>query len=264
MSDKLQEICDLKREHVARQKKLCTFEEIEKRAKSAPAVRPFAAALDQKVQQSEAGLICEIKKASPSAGLIRPDFDPAALAKAYETGGAACLSVLTDGPYFQGHDDYVIQARKACLLPVLRKDFIIDVWQIAESRAIGADCVLLIMAALTDTLAQELHDAATSFGMDILIETHDEKELERGLRLPSGLIGINNRNLKTLTIDLATTERLAPLVPKNRPVVCESGIQTAKDIERMNTAGVRRFLIGESLMRLADITTATRTLLSGN
>lgn len=262
MSDKLQEICDVKRTYVAKQKSLCTQADMETRARAASPVRGFASSLENKVKQTGIGLICEIKKASPSAGLIRPDFDPASLASAYEKGGAACLSVLTDEPYFQGKNDFVMQARAACTLPVLRKDFMIDVWQVAEARSIGADCILLIMAALSNSQAEELHHSAVSFGMDVLIEVHNEEEMERALRLPSGLIGINNRNLKTLQIDLSVTERLKAIVPTGRIVVCESGIQSADDISRIRNAGVHCFLIGESLMRQNDVENATKSLFS--
>jgi indole-3-glycerol phosphate synthase len=207
-------------------------------------------------------LICEIKKASPSGGMIRSGFDPEGLAKACAAGGAACLSVLTDTPYFQGQDEDLRKARAACALPVLRKDFMVDVWQVAESRALGADCILIIMAAVDDALARDLHAAAVGYGMDVLIESHDRAELERALRLPSGLIGINNRNLKTLKTDLATTGALAPFVPEGRIVVGESGFRTAADLRRMQAAGVDCFLIGESLLRQKDVTAAVRQMIS--
>ena len=260
MSDKLQEICAVKKEHVAQQKALHSFSEMEALARTQSPPRGFANALRDKTAQGHVGLICEIKKASPSAGLIRPDFDPAFLAKEYEIGGAACLSVLTDEPYFQGSNEYLKQARAACSLPVLRKDFMIDPWQIAEARAIGADCVLLIMAVLSYAQAHEMYDVATRHGMDVLIEVHDAPEMERALQLPSGLIGINNRNLKTLQIDLATTETLAPMVPEVRTVVSESGLSTREDLERMQRCDVYCFLIGEALMRQPDVAFATRRL----
>ncbi|MDD3181676.1 MAG: indole-3-glycerol phosphate synthase TrpC [Alphaproteobacteria bacterium] len=264
MTDKLQEICEVKRAHVATQKALFSFSDMDACASIASPTRGFAKALQDKEAAGEIGLICEIKKASPSAGLIRPDFDPATLAKAYEAGGATCLSVLTDEPFFQGHNDFVPQARAACALPVLRKDFMIDVWQVAEARSIGADCILLIMAILGDAQAQDLHTMATGYGMDVLIEVHSAQEMERALRLPSGLIGINNRNLKTLQIDLTMTETLAPMVPKGRTLICESGIQTPQDIVRMRRSGVNGFLIGESLMRQSNITSATQALLKAS
>jgi indole-3-glycerol phosphate synthase len=227
----------------------------------APPVRPFAAALERHLAEGRYGLIAEIKKASPSAGLIRKDFDPRALATAYAEGGASCLSVLTDGPYFQGSDADLTAAREAVRLPVLRKDFILDPYQVLETRRIGADCILLIMAALTDTEAAELAAAAAELGLDVLAEIHDGAELDRALRLPVRLIGINNRNLKTLETDLRTTETLAPEVPSDRIVVAESGIRRSADLDRLAAGGARCFLVGETLMREPDVTAATRRLL---
>lgn len=261
MSDKLAEIAARTREEVARRKTARPLGEIEKAAEDAPAVRWFRAALTTKQAQGSYGLIAEIKKASPSAGLIRADFDAAALAKAYEAGGAACLSVLTDEPYFQGRDEYLVAAREACALPVLRKDFMVDPWQIPESRALGADCVLIIMAVSDDGLARELADAARAWGMDALVEVHDEAEMERAAKLETGFIGINNRNLKTLETDLAVTEQLAPLAPSGAVLVCESGIRDADDVARMAAAGARSFLVGESLMRQTDVTAAVKALI---
>lgn len=258
MTDKLVEICATKRIEVAARKPLG----LSHWPKPSP-VRGFEAALRAKAESSLA-LIAEIKKASPSKGLIRADFDPAAHARAYQAGGATCLSVLTDAPYFQGHEDYLIAARAACDLPVIRKDFMVDPWQCAEARAMGADAMLIIVAALDDAAMAEIEDAAVAEGLDVLVEVHDEAEMERALsRLKSKLVGVNNRNLKTFEVDLATTERLAALVPDDVLLVCESGISTHADCERMATAGVRTFLVGESLMRQGDIEQATRKLLTG-
>ena len=226
-----------------------------------PPTRGFGVALKDAVATGGYGLIAEIKRASPSAGLIRPDFDPAALARTYADGGATCLSVLTDGPHFQGHADHLKQARTAVTLPVLRKDFMLDPWQIMESRLLGADCVLLIMAAVTDALARDMEELARALDMDVLAEVHDERELERALGLQTQLIGINNRNLRTLETDLATTAALAPLVPSDRFLIAESGIRTHDDVRRLSDIGARCFLVGESLLRQPDIGAATKALL---
>jgi indole-3-glycerol phosphate synthase len=261
MRDVLAEICAEKRAHVARCKAACSETELRAQVDRAPPLRPFAAALEARVTEGRYGLIAEIKKASPSKGLIRADFDPPKLAQAYEAGGATCLSVLTDTPHFQGSDDDLRMARAACHLPVLRKDFILDPYQIVESRALGADCILLIMAALDDGEARELAATAAELGLDVLVEVHDRAELDRALRLDARLIGINNRDLKTLKVDLHTAESLAPLVPPGRIIVGESGLNVPADLDRLSAVGARCFLVGESLMRAPDVAAATRRLL---
>ncbi len=261
MSDVLTRICDDKRADLKRRATMRPFAAVDDAARAAAPPRPFAAALQARVSAGDYGLIAEIKKASPSRGLIREDFNPPGLARAYRDGGATCLSVLTDEPYFQGRDEYIETVRMAVDLPVLRKDFMVDPYQIAESRAIGADCILLILAALTDTEAAELEAAAFAYGMDVLVEVHDEQELDRSIKLQSPLIGINNRDLKTLGTDIATTERLAPRVPAGRLLVCESGLDTPQDLARMAAAGAYCFLVATSLMEKPDVAAATRALL---
>ena len=261
--NKLEEICAAKREEVAARKAATTIAALEAAAAAQTPPRGFEAALRAKAATGFA-LIAEIKKASPSKGLIRADFRPAEHAKAYETGGAACLSVLTDAPYFQGHEDFLVEARAACALSVLRKDFMVDPWQCLEARSIGADAILIIVAALEDSAMAEIEAAARQYGMDVLVEVHDEAELERAAAtLKSRLIGVNNRDLKTFTTSLAVTERLAPLMPEGTLIVGESGINTPADLARLERSGVRTFLVGESLMRADDVAAATRALLEG-
>ena len=264
MSDVLAKICADKRDHITARKSALPPSEIIAAAEGRNRIDPprgFAKRLEQVTAAGKFGLIAEIKRASPSKGLIRADFDPPALARAYRDGGAACISVLTDQPYFQGEDGYLTAVRATVDLPLLRKDFMLDLYQIYESRALGADCILLIMAALEDREAAELAALADDLGMDSLVEVHDAAELERALRLDAKLIGVNNRNLKTLAVDLAVTEQLAPKVPGDRILVAESGLNATADLERMHRVGASVFLIGESLMRQPDVAAATRALL---
>ena len=259
--DILAEICTHTRAEVARRIQEQSLDEIKARAADAERPRGFARALMDAAANGRTGLIAEIKKASPSAGLIRPDFDPAAIARAYRDGGAVCLSVLTDQTYFQGSATHLRDASHAVDLPILRKDFILTDWQIYESRALGADCILLIMAALTDDEARRFEELATGLDMSVLVEIHDQAELDRALGLQARLIGINNRDLKTMVTDISQSERLAPQIPPERFVVGESGIRSYADIQRLAGAGVQGVLVGESLMRQPDIKIATQTLL---
>ena len=264
MSDVLRSICDIKRADVARRKTERPLKTLEAAVTDLSAPRGFLKAIKTTIDESRFALIAEIKKASPSKGLIRADFDPPALAKAYEAGGATCLSVLTEEPHFQGSDQFLTRAKNASGLPCLRKDFMLDPYQVVEARVIGADCILLIMAALVDDEAKILASLAKSLSMDVLIEVHNRDELDRALGLDAEMIGINNRDLKTLHVDLRTTEALAPLLPDDRLIVAESGLYRLEDLQRMADVGARCFLVGESLMREADVTAATQRLLFGD
>jgi indole-3-glycerol phosphate synthase len=262
VSDILATIAAYKRDEVRSRRQQRGQADVDAEARAADAPRGFKAALEKAHAPGRLALIAEIKKASPSKGLIREDFDPPALARAYEAGGAACLSVLTDGPSFQGADAFLGQARAATALPCLRKEFLVDPWQVAESRAFGADAILVILAMVDDVLAAELIAAARTYGMDVLVEVHDEAEMARAAALGADLVGVNNRDLRTFVTDLSVTERLAKLAPERALLVTESGIFTAADVVRLERSGATAMLVGESLMRQADVTAATRALLA--